>query len=129
MTELKTNVSNNELKEITTPSVLYIMKTIKAIQKRMKDPDLVNLDYIKVYTQLVKEFSEFADKYTRIFTKVVRGENLDTVASVLYYKDKIARGLMTEEQLSDLLATKYLPNHLKQEADAKIKQMKEKGEI
>ena len=127
MAELKTNVSNDDLKEITTPSVLYIMKTIKAVQKRMKDPDLVNLAYIQVYTQMEKEFADFADDHTRIFTKVVRGENLNTIASVLYYKDKVARGLMTEEALSELLATKYLPTHLKQEADAKMKEMKEKN--
>lgn len=124
MSELKTNLSNNDLKEITTPSVLYIMKTIKEIQKRMKDPDLVKSEYIVVYTKLEEEFSEFADNHTRIFTKVVRGENLNTIASALYYKDKISRGLMTEEQLSDMLATKYLPSHLKEDADAKIKELK-----
>lgn len=124
MDELKINVSNDELKEITTPSVLYIMKTIKEIQKRMKDPDLVKSEYIEVYTKLGEEFSEFADNHTRIFTKVVRGENLNTIASALYYKDKISKGLMSEEQLSDMLATKYLPNHLKEEADTKIKELK-----
>ncbi|XWV26244.1 hypothetical protein QJ857_gp0832 [Tupanvirus soda lake] len=129
MSELKTTISNNELCDITTPSVIYIMKTIKSIQKRMKDPDVVNLEYIRVYDKLGKEFPEFFDKYTAIFTKVIRGENLNTVASVLYYKDKVERGLMTEQQLSDMLAKKFLPSHLKEESDAKIKEMKDKGEI
>lgn len=124
MSELKTNVSNDELMEITTPSVLYIMKTIKAIQKRMKDPDIAGLGYTEVYDKMGKEFSDFANRYISIFTKVIRGENLNTIASILYYKDKIAKGLMTEEQLSDMLATKYLPKHLKEESDAKIKMMK-----
>lgn len=123
MAELKTNVSNNELKEIISPNVIYIMKTIKAIQRRMKDPDMVNQEYIRVYDALGREFSDFSDKYTAIFTKIIRGENLNTVASVLYYKDKVDRGLMTEEELSSMLAEKYLPTHLKAESDAKIKEM------
>ena len=128
MSELKTNVTDAEMKEITTSSVLYIMKTIKQIQKRMKDPDIARLEYIRVYDTLGKEFDEFFEKYTGIFIKVIRGENLSTVASALYYKDKVERGLITQDELSDMLATKYLPADLKAEADAKIKEMKEKEE-
>jgi hypothetical protein len=129
MSELKTNISNEELRNITTPSVIQIMKTIKAIQNRMKDPDVAGLEYIRVYDKLGKEFDAFFDKHTTIFTKVIRGENLNTIASVLYYKDKVQRGLITETQLSDLLAKKYLPSHLKAESDAKLKEMKDCGEI
>jgi hypothetical protein len=127
--ELKTNISNSELADITTPSVINILRTIKAIQKRMKDPDVSGLEYIKVYDKLGKEFPDFFDTQTKIFTKVIRGENLNTVASVLYYKDKVERGLITESQLSELLAKKYLPEHLKNESDAKIKEMKDNGEL
>jgi hypothetical protein len=129
MAELKTIISNDELRDIKSPSVLYIMKTIKIIQKRMKDPDIANLEYIRVYDTLGKEFPEFFDKYTSIFTKVIRGENLNTIASVLYYKDKVDRALMTEEQLSDMLAKKILPPSLYEESKSKIKEMKERGEI
>jgi hypothetical protein len=125
--ELKTQVTNEELREIKTPRIIAIMKTIKAIQKRMKDPDLVKEDFITVITKLGEEFQDFADRYGLIFTKVVRGENLDMVASVLYYQDQVALGLITEEKLSDMLAEQYLPKHLKDEADAKIKEMKEQG--
>ena len=127
--ELKTVVTNSELKDITSPNVINILRTIKAIQKRMKDPDIVGLEYIRVYDKLGKEFQVFFDSYTKIFTTVIRGENLNTVASVLYYKDKVERGLMTEEQVSDLLANKYLPSHLKKESDANIQKMKERGDI
>ena len=129
MAELKTNISDADLKEITTPSVIYIMKTIKQIQKRMKDPDVANLEYILVYDKLSKEFEQFFDRYTGIYIKVIRGENLTTVASALYYKDKVDRGLMNQDELSDMLAKKYLPAELKAESDARIKEMKEKGEI
>lgn len=120
---------NSTMKSITSPNVMYIIKTIKDIQKRMKDSDVENLEYIEVYDKLGKEFLYFFDTYTNIFTKVVKGEDLHTIASALYYKDKIEKGLITEPQLSELLANKYLPSHLKEEADAKIKMMKDNGEI
>lgn len=129
MSELKTSISNNELKDITSPNVIYILQTIKTIQKRMKDPDLVGLEYIRIYEKLCEEFTDFSDRYTHIFTKVIRGENLNTLASVLYYKDRVEKGLITETQLSELLAKKYLPSHLKAESDAKIKEMKERGDL
>ena len=129
MADLKTKVTDAELKEITTTNVIYIMKTIKEIQKRLKDPDVSGLEYIYVYDKLSKEFDQFFDRYTGIFIKVIRGENLSTVASALYYKDKVDRGLITQEKLSDMLAEKYLSAELKAQSDAKLKEMKEKGEL
>lgn len=113
--------------DIASPSVMYIIMMIKAIQKRMKDPDLINAEYIRVYDILGKEFTNFFDNYTAIFTKVIRGESLATLASALYYKDKIAKGLTSENELSEALANKYLPDHLKKEADVRIKELKEQG--
>lgn len=126
MTELKEKVSDAELLEITSPKILYIMKTIKAIQKRMKDYDNLGLQYIELYDKLGKEFIQFFDDYTTIFTKVIRGEKLNLIASVLYYKDKVDKGLITEAQLGDMLSKKYMPAHLKEESDKLIKQMDEK---
>ncbi|BCS83171.1 hypothetical protein QLL95_gp0952 [Cotonvirus japonicus] len=129
MSELKTNVTSTEILGITTPYIIDILKTIKKIQLRMKDPDLISMDYISVYDTLGKEFSVFSDKYTKIFTDVVQKKNLNTTASVLYYKDKVERGLMSEEELQNMLAEKFLPKHLKEESDAKILEMKKTGEI
>lgn len=123
MAELKKVITDKDISSITSPKLKNIFGTIKQIQKRMKDPDLVNQEFIRVYDVLGKEFSEFADTYTHIFTKVVRCEDLKTVAAVLYYKDKVDRGLMTEAELSEMLSSKYLPKHLKDESDAKIKEM------
>ena len=127
MSELKTNISDSELRDIKTPNVIYVMKTIKAIQTRMKDPDVVDLPYIRVYDKLGKEFSEFFDSHTKIFTTVIRGENLNTITAVLYYKDKVARGLMTEEQLMEILMNKFLPPDLREEAKGNIKKMRADG--
>ncbi|AZL89347.1 hypothetical protein QKC54_gp0482 [Megavirus baoshan] len=109
---------------ITDPKALEILSTIKKIQQRMKDPDVINLEYIRIYDKLGREFEEFSDQYTDIFTKIIRGEKLDIIASVIYYMDKIYKGNMTEEELSDMLATRFLPAHLKADADAKMKEMK-----
>lgn len=118
---------SEELFGMATPDIINILKTIKLIQKRMKDPDVVDLEYIKVYDKLGKEFTLFFDTYTHIFTKVIRGESLNTLAAGLYYQDKMLRGLMTEEEIADLLAKKYLPSNLKQESDMKLKEMKDKN--
>lgn len=123
---MEQNSANQIPPEITTPEIIYILRTIKQIQKRMKDPDIANLDYINVYDQLGREFDYFFNRYTSIFVKVVRGESLSTVAAILFYRDKMAKGLITEEQLSDMLAKKYLPENLKKESDARIKEMKKK---
>jgi len=126
---LQLNISDTQLKGIKTPEIIDIMRTIKQIQKRMKDPDVSGLEYIRVYDKLGREFDSFFNRYTGIFVKVIRGENLNTLASVLYYRDQMARGLITEDQLRDQLASKYLPAHLKAESDIKLKEMQEKGEI
>ena len=123
---MKTNVDETDLNEITSPNVLSILRTIKQIQTRMKDPDIAKLEYIRVYDVLGREFDDFFNTYTSIFVKVIRGENLSTLASVLYYKDKVERNLMTEEELSDMLAKRFLPTHLKEDSDAKLKEMKQR---
>lgn len=109
--------------EIESPYVINILRTIRAIQTRMKDPDLINAEYSVVYGTLGIEFSNFFDTQATIFSKIIRGESFPTIAATLFYKDKISRGLMTESELSEKLATKYLPDNLKKEADEKIKQM------
>lgn len=114
---------------ITSPQVIYILKTIKAIQKRMKDPDLVNAEYIRVYDKLCTEFDYFTEKYTDIFTKVVRGEPLATIGSVLFHKNKMDNGETDQDKLRDALMEKYWPENLKQEAKEKMKEMENQNKI
>lgn len=121
--------SKVELLGITTPWVIDIIMTIKAIQKRMKDPDVVGLEYIRVYDKLGKEFPKFFDENTKIFTKVIRGDNFNTIGPILYYQDQIAKGNITESELSNLVADKFLTKEQKAESDAKIKEMRESGKI
>lgn len=110
----------SENTSITSAEIVYIIKMIKIIQKRMKDPDCVNLEYIQLYDKLTQEFTNFSDDHTDIFTKVSRGEDLSTIAQVLYFRDKVNRNLIKESDLSDRLASKYLPKNLKADADRKM---------
>ncbi|CAH6420082.1 Hypothetical protein MVR_LOCUS30 [uncultured virus] len=93
---------------IKTPSIICIIQTIKAIQRRMKETDCIDLPYIQVYDKLGQEFIDFQDKHPTIFTKVIRGEDLGLIAAILVYRDKVERGLMTEDQLSEMLVKKYV---------------------
>lgn len=114
---------------IEHPEIIDILKTIKMIQHRMKDPDIRDLEYIEVYDKLGKEFNDFFDKHTGIFVKVISGDNVDVLASVLFYRDKVLRNLIPEHELSDKLANKYLPANLKAESDIKLKELMEKGKL
>lgn len=125
MSELVTKITIPQEFQITTPYVLAIMRIIKQIQQRMKDPDIVDLDYPRMYNKLSLEFDEFFNKFTSIFVKVTRGESLNIIAANLYYLDKVAKGEMEESAVADMVATKYLPKHLKEESDLKLKEMKE----
>jgi hypothetical protein len=111
--------------KITTPLVVNVMTTIKQIQKRMKDPDIVNLEYSRTYDILSKEFDDFFKQYTSIFIKVTRGESLAIISAELFYLNKVAKGEMQESEMADLLATKFMPTHLKEESDLKLKELKE----
>ena len=114
----------DKLQKIMSPEVMETLKTIKQIQKRMTDPDISGLEYIVVYDKLGKEFDDFFTRYTGIFVKVIRGEDLSTIASALYYKSQVSKGLITEDKLADMLSAKYLPANLKAESDIKLKEMK-----
>lgn len=97
---------------ITSVDVIYIIQMIKKIQARMKDPDNVKLEYMEIYDKLSREFSYFSDNYGEIFTKVIRGDSLKTIAQILYFRDKVSRGLIKESELSEKLASIFLPKEL-----------------
>jgi hypothetical protein len=126
MTDLNMDVTDEQINNISTPELVYIMSTIKQIQKRMKDPDISKLEYIRVYDVLGREFDPFFNRYTGIFVKVIRGESLQTIAAVIYFKDQVIKGLTTEEKVADMLAKKFYTKEMKEQSDANLKIMKEK---
>jgi hypothetical protein len=125
MADLMGDTDTTQIANITSIEILYIIKTIKNIQERLNDPDIVHLEYIRVYDTLGKEFEYFFNTYTNIFVKVIRGDNLSILASVLYYRDKHLKGEVTEEWLADKLAQTYFPEDLKKESDTQLKKLKE----
>jgi hypothetical protein len=127
--DLGSSISDSQLKSIASPDLIYIMTTIKQIQRRMKDPDVVNLEYIRVYDQLGREFDHFFNRYTGIFIRVIKGEDLSILAAVLYYKDQVRQGKISEADLADKLAKKYMPAHLKEDSDRKLTEMRMNNEL
>ena len=126
--DLDAPISNNQLSSIVSPDLIYIMTTIKQIQRRMKEPEIAGLEYIQVYDQLGREFDHFFNRYTGIFISVIKGEDLSTLAAVLYYKDQVRQGKLTEAEIADKLATKYMPADMKAKSDVKLKEMKNEKE-
>lgn len=104
--------------DIATSNNIYILTTIKAIQKRMKDPDLVYEPFPKVYNKLSFEFPTFFEKNGDIFTKVVRGESLATLACVVFYEDKVRRGIITQESVNKMIEERYIAENLRQSKSA-----------
>ena len=123
------NPTTEQISSIKSPEVVYILQTIKKIQQRMKDPEILQMEFIRRYDKLSYEFNEFFERYTGIFARVVKGENLDVLASVLYQRDQVLRGIITEEELSNKLAEKYLTKEQKAEADQKLKEMRAEKKI
>lgn len=123
------NPTNEQLLSVKSPEVIYILQTIKKIQQRMKDPEILQMEFIRRYDKLSYEFNEFFERYTGIFARVVKGENLDVLASVLYQRDQVLRGIITEEELSNKLAEKYLTKEQKADADQKLKEMRAEKKI
>ena len=115
--------SVDQMSKIESPQMKLVILTIKKIQQRLKDPDVKNLEFSTVYEKLSHEFNDFFEKYTSIYVKVIRGEDLATLSSIIYYKDKVLSGKMSESDVSNMLAKKYLPENLKNESDKRISEM------
>lgn len=121
---IKTDISENDFNQFTSQSVIQTLKWIKMLQKRMKESDVFFLEYAYLHNKMADEFEDFFKLHPETFVKVLRGQDLTTIAAALYYKDKIYKGEMTESELSDKLATKFLPPELKKIADEKMKELK-----
>lgn len=114
---------------IKSPEIRDTIRTIKNIQARLKDEDVKHLSYIETYDKLSYEFNDFFENqnHTRIFITVIKGEDLSTLVSSLYYKDKVINGELTEQYVSDKLAEKFFPKELKEESDKRINELNKKG--
>lgn len=112
MTTFHNTSTKTDLPNIKSALVTGIILSIKQIQKRLKDPDVACLSYYEALEKMTSEFTQFATDHGSIFTKVVGCEDLSTIASILYYKDKVDSGAMTESEVSSLVNKKYIPEKL-----------------
>lgn len=114
-----------DLKTITSARVLAIIDTIKRMQNRMKSRDLINEDFAIVYSTLSDEFPIFFENNPEIFKLIVskNKQNLQILTQILYCRDRVDNGLMTEGELSETLSKIYLPKNLKEDSDKKLKEM------
>jgi hypothetical protein len=122
-------MSAEQIPVITEPEMVNIILTMKQIRTRMKHPSVKHLDFIHMYDQLGREFNDFFERYTGIFVKIIKGDDLRVLVSALYYKDRISKGLTTEAALADRLATIHIGEDKKKESDIRLKEMKENGTL
>jgi hypothetical protein len=115
-----------DLKSITSTRVLAIIDTIKRMQNRMKSRDLINEDFAIIYSTLSDEFPLFFDNNPEIFKLIVskNKQNLQILTQILYCRDRVDNGFMTEGELSETLSNIYLPKNLKEESDKKIREIR-----
>jgi predicted unusual protein kinase regulating ubiquinone biosynthesis (AarF/ABC1/UbiB family) len=120
---------------ILTPSIRHLFDTVRAIRKRLLDPKLSSLSFPEIYQKLSDEFPSFSSEQPRMFVRLVettkpettpeeRQKIFDRITSILYYRDKVMRGLMTEEEVADIVAGKFLTPELKAESDRRLKEMR-----
>jgi hypothetical protein len=95
------------------PEMIELVNLIKMVQTKMKEPDNTNLEYVQIYDKMAREFPDFSDRYPSIFTRVIQGKALDTLASAIFYQDKIRQGVYTETQLANTLADHYIPEEIR----------------
>lgn len=102
-----------ELPFIKDQQLTDLLRTIKQFQWRMKEPDLMSASYAEACEILQDEFPEFSKNYNSIFLMLMRGDKYDALATVLYYRSKVANGEMQEEKLANMVADKYIPKELR----------------
>lgn len=95
---------------IENEKIQLILLTIKKMQKRMLDKEFESAEFNTIYTKLSEEFNDFFINYGSIFTKVIQGEDLSTIAGILFYRDKVLSGKMQECKVAELLKKKYMGN-------------------
>ena len=94
---------NKELINKLNGTSLYILKTVKDIQKRMLDPDLVDKEFAINCNVLSIEFNDFFEKYPNIFSLIIKGKDPYVVAQIIYFYSKYMNGEKTEKEIADMV--------------------------
>lgn len=121
---------------IISPSVKILFDTVRAIKIRINQNDVKTLSFPEIYQKMTDEFPTFASQQPRMFVRLIettkpemtpveKQKVMDNICSVLYYRDKVVRGLITEEEVADIVAGRYLTPELKAESDRLLKKMRD----
>lgn len=91
-------------------SVTSIISNIKHIKHLMNQPEYSKLSFGQLHLKLVKipRVGEFQMNNSTIFNMVISKRDLTTIASILYYKNKVDSGVMTSEELASKVSQKYV---------------------
>lgn len=102
---------NNNTKNKLSGTALYIIITVKEMQKRMLDQDLVNEEFAVNYDRLSREFNDFFEKYPNIFSLVVKCKDPYVLAQIVYFYSKCMKGEKSEEEIANMVFSKlHKPN-------------------
>jgi hypothetical protein len=119
-----------ELPDLQSKQVIYILTVIKYMQKRMCEPDIRIMNFARAYDTLSKDknLEHFFNRYTSIYIKVLENKlpSMRVLAGTLFFLDQNYQGKISEAELADILASKFMDENQKKESDKAVKQLLEK---
>ena len=125
-----------ELADIKSDQIVYILQMIKYMRTRMKEPEIKSMNFARAYDTLGKDpmLDHFFDRYTKLFIQVLENKpgDLQMMVTLLYYKDMMNQGKITQTEvdvLSKELAKKHMPQHLYDESNKNITDLKTTGKL
>src|SRR5690625_3952520 len=104
----------NELSFINNQEIKDIILTIKEIQKRMNLHQESSMKFPVMYEKLTNEFKSFSKNFPFIFDMVLHNKSLETIASALYYRNRMENNEINEKQITKQLVDKYFPDDIKE---------------
>ena len=101
--------------EFCFPDSVELLANVQEILKVMKETEMIKLkkNDVKQYEIVMKsKFPQFSDRYIAIFDKIISGEDLSILFTMLATLDRIKSGELTQEQgekcVGELLNKKYV---------------------
>jgi len=106
--------------EFCFPNSVELLANVQEILKVMSETQMIKLkkNDVKQYEMVMKsKFPEFSDRYMAIFDKIISGEDLTILFTMLATLDRIKSGELTQEQgekcVGELLNKKYVYSKIK----------------
>lgn len=101
--------------EFCFPDSVELLANVQEILKVMNETEMIKLkkNDVKQYEMIMKsKFPQFSDRYIAIFDKIISGEDLTMLFTMLATLDRIKSGELTQEQgekcVGEILNKKYV---------------------